>query len=86
MVSTSLLEALLLAVTLSALVALGMVVMEWFKERRIARITAELNRAEAELRMAILQAANELGADAHEARKALIRVSYLASGHTPDEI
>ena len=33
----------------------------------------------------ILQLASELGADAHEARRALIRESYLTSGRVPDE-
>lgn len=37
-----------------------------------------------ELRHTILRLADHLGADAHEARKALIRESYLASGKLPD--
>ena len=50
---------------------------------RIARIEAELDRQQAELRATILNLANQLGADAHEARKALIRESFLASGKVP---
>lgn len=83
--STAVVTALWFTFTLGTLFALGVVVVDWFRQRRIRRITSELNRAEAELRAAMLLVANELGADAHEARKALIRVSYLASGRTPDE-
>jgi hypothetical protein len=53
--------------------------------RRRARIEAELDRTQAELRATILQLASVLGADAHEARKALIRESFLASGKTPQQ-
>jgi len=47
------------------------------------RVEADLDRAQAELRATILTLASQLGADAHEARKALIRESFLASGRTP---
>ncbi len=60
--------------------------VDWWRDcrqRRIARIEAELDRQQAELRATILQLANQLGADAHEARKALIRESFLASGKVP---
>ena len=60
----------------------------WFdsrSERRRARIERELDRQQAELRSTILKLASSLGADAHEARKALIRESYLASGQTPSD-
>ncbi|WP_339619544.1 hypothetical protein [uncultured Salinibacterium sp.] len=60
--------------------------VDWFqnrKARRIARIEAELDRTQAELRQTILRLADELGGNAHEARKALIRESYLASGQVP---
>lgn len=60
--------------------------MDWFtnrKARRVARIEAELDRTQAELRSTILRLAEELGANAHEARKALIRESYLVSGQVP---
>ncbi len=62
--------------------------MNWFdsrRERRQARIERELDRQQAELRSIILTLASSLGADAHEARKALIRESYLASGQIPAE-
>jgi hypothetical protein len=44
-----------------------------------SRIEAKLDRQQAELRATILNLASQLGADAHEARKALIRESFLAS-------
>ncbi|GAA2021759.1 hypothetical protein GCM10009819_00340 [Agromyces tropicus] len=55
------------------------------RRARIARIEAELDRTQDELRATVLQLANALGMEAHEARKALIRESYLASGHVPSE-
>ncbi len=60
--------------------------VDWWRDRRqrrIARIEAELDRQQAELRATIPHLANQLGADAHEARKALIRESFLASGRVP---
>lgn len=60
--------------------------VDWWRDRRqrrIARIEEELDRQQAELRATILNLANQLGADAHEARKALIRESFLASGRVP---
>ncbi|MCO7202136.1 hypothetical protein NH287_01215 [Microbacterium sp. CnD16-F] len=56
-----------------------------FGERRRARIEAELDRKQDELRRTVLQLADVLGMEAHEARKALIRESFLASGRTPNE-
>lgn len=55
------------------------------RPRRAARIEAELDRKQDELRSTILNLAEALGADAHEARKALIRESYLASGKVPGQ-
>lgn len=55
------------------------------REHRRRTLERELERTQAELRATILRLASELGADAHEARKALIRESYLASGRMPDE-
>lgn len=54
-------------------------------EKRRARIERELDRTQAQLRATVLRLASELGADAHEARKALIRESYLASGRVPGD-
>lgn len=54
------------------------------RQRRIACIEAELDREAERLRSTILSLAKQLGADAHEARKALIRESYLASSKAPD--
>lgn len=65
----------------------GMTLVDLFKSRRtrrVARIEADLDRTQAELRQTILRLAEELGADAHEARKALIRESFLATGSMPD--
>lgn len=61
--------------------------MKWLTRRREARmalIEAELDHTQQELRRTILQLADVLGIEAHEARKALIRESFLASGRTPD--
>ena len=66
----------------------GEKVVDWFRSRRDrkrAAIERELDRTQAELRGTILRLASELEMDAHEARKALIRESYLASGRTPDQ-
>jgi len=68
------------------LIAGGNALMDWYKrrtQRRIARIEAELDRTSEELRTTILSLAQHLSADAHEARKALIRESFLASGKVP---
>lgn len=54
------------------------------RETRMARIEADLDRKQDELRRTILRLAEALGAEAHEARKALIRESYLASGQAPE--
>lgn len=66
----------------------GEKLVDWLKTRRDrkrAAIERELDRTQAELRATILKLASELGADAHEARKALIRESYLATGRTSDQ-
>ncbi|WP_431795266.1 hypothetical protein [Microbacterium enclense] len=55
------------------------------RDRKRARIEAELDRTQAELRQTILQLASALNGDALEARKALIRESYLARGEVPKE-
>ena len=55
------------------------------RELQRARTERELDRTQAQMRATILRLASELGADAHEARKALIRESLLASGRIPPE-
>jgi hypothetical protein len=55
------------------------------RERKRAAIERELDRTQAELRATILNLAAQLGANAHEARKALIRESYLSSGNVPEK-
>lgn len=81
--------------TLPAILLVGIVqllwmggewLVKWFRnrrKRRIARIEADLDRQAGELRSTILSLAQQLGGDAHEARKALIRESFLASGKVP---
>ncbi|WP_146083730.1 hypothetical protein [Rathayibacter sp. AY1C6] len=62
--------------------------MDWIKAcryRRIDRVEAELDREQDEMRATMLHLADALGADAHEARKALIRESYLATGRMPEK-
>lgn len=54
------------------------------RRTRQARIEAELDRKQDEMRATILQLATALSIDAHEARKALIRESFLASGRVSD--
>lgn len=61
--------------------------MQWIARRRnarLARLEAELDRKQEELRRTILNLAEELGMEGYEARKALIRESYRASGTVPD--
>lgn len=58
--------------------------MRSIHNRRSRRIEAELDRKQEELRATVLQLAEALGADAHEARRALIRESFLARGEIPD--
>jgi hypothetical protein len=61
---------------------------DWLRrrqDRKRGRIEAELDRTQAELRQTILQLAAALNGDALEARKALIRESYLARGEVPKE-
>lgn len=64
---------------------LAVTVHNSFGERRRARIEAELDRKQEELRRTVLQLADALGMEAHEARKALIRESFLASRRKPNE-
>jgi len=88
-----LLPLLLVPFLLFALIIQGLVMLiGWLAdkigdglERRRRRAERELDRTQAQLRATILTLASELGADAHEARKALIRESFLASGQTPDQ-
>ena len=66
----------------------GELLMKWIKQadsRRKIRIEAELDRTQDELRRTILSLANALGMESHEARKALIRESYRASGQVPNQ-
>lgn len=60
--------------------------MDWIAKLRAqkrTRIERELDRTQEQLRQTVLALAGQLGADAHEARKALIRESFLASGQLP---
>lgn len=60
-------------------------VANFVDRERKARIEADLDRRAEELRRTILQLADALGVEAHEARKTLIRESFIASGKLPDE-
>lgn len=84
------LSLLMLSAVLLLLVALILEnvdeLMSWIAKRvsrhrdgKRAEVEAELDRQQAELRATIYSLASQLGADAHEARKALIRESYRAS-------
>lgn len=77
---------LLLVAYVGIVIAVAELASWWAQMRRTKaeRIEAELDRAQAQLRATILTLASELGADAHEARKALIRESFLASGRMPE--
>lgn len=55
---------------------------DWRQSRR-DRAEKALTAQELQLRRTILQLAEQLGAEAHEARKTLIRESFLASGRVP---
>ncbi|MFD6699420.1 MULTISPECIES: hypothetical protein [unclassified Microbacterium] len=62
--------------------------MEWIPERRKQHrmaIEAELDRKQEELRATIFQLASALSMDAHDARRELVRTSYLATGTVPDD-
>lgn len=64
-----------------------MLIVDWLstlRDRKRARIERDLDRKQAEVRAMIFTLAEHLNMDAHEARKALIRESYLASGRLPD--
>lgn len=54
------------------------------RARKRAVIEAELDRTQERLRRTILDLSAALGAEAHEARKALIRESYLARAEVPN--
>jgi len=61
---------------------------EWASRRRGRRVTtleAEFDKTQAELRAAALSLAEQLNGNAHEARKALIRESFLARGEIPKD-
>lgn len=86
------LAALLLIVVACAIYYIGIGIwngwawlMDWITARRRARIEAELDRKQEELRGAVLRLAGALSTEAHEARRALIRESYLASGRLPEQ-
>lgn len=89
---STLLDNLLVALFVAPLLLGGYVLIEFIgswresrRQRRIAHIEADLDRTQEEMRQTILRLASHLGADAHEARKALIRESFLASGKVPPE-
>lgn len=74
---------LALAVAVSIPLSIGMWRgLDWLvsvRERRRTRIERELERKEREMRAAIFSLAQQLNGDALEARRTLIRESFLAS-------
>jgi uncharacterized protein YdiU (UPF0061 family) len=83
---TALMELTAVAVVslgaLWGLVKLASSILLLIKDRalkRRARLEAELDRTQAQLRATILNLASQLGTDAHEARKTLIRESFIAA-------
>ncbi len=69
----------------------GTRIVNQLHRRRAGRLRAErtavereLDRTQDELRRTILGLAEQLGANAHDARKALIRESFIASGKIPE--
>jgi hypothetical protein len=78
-----LLPFLLVGLLVEGVTELTIWIVNKIKDSRLSkrrRIEAELDHKQAALRATILDLASQLGADAHEARKALIRESFLASG------
>lgn len=59
-------------------------VANFIDKGRQARIEAELDRKEEQLRATVLKLAEALSAEAHEARRRLIRESFMASGDVHD--
>ncbi|WP_416442590.1 hypothetical protein AB3K78_09185 [Leucobacter sp. HNU] len=62
------------------------VIVEWREQRRqvqMARIEADLDAAQNDLRLAVLALAEHLAADRDEASRALTRAAYLSSGGVP---
>ncbi|SIS10621.1 hypothetical protein [Microbacterium sp. RURRCA19A] len=86
-VVSQVLGGIVVGTALGLLLSWALGVLDDWHERREQRnqlaIEAELDRTQAELRRTILDLSAALGADAHEARKALIRESYLARGEIP---
>lgn len=87
MIMLDLFSVVFLVITISCLILIGVEsFVDWRKQLRVqrrTRIERELDATQERMRAVIFQLASELGADAHEARKALIRESYLASGQLP---
>ena len=77
-----LLPFLLVTLLVQGVIELTIWIVNKIRDSRLSkrrRIEAELDRKQAALRATILDLASQLGADAHEARKALIQESFLAS-------
>ena len=81
------LPLLLLPFIIVALIVQGVIELTAWVARKVrdrransrSRAEAELDRQQAQLRTTIFNLASQLGAEAHEARKALIRESFRAS-------
>ena len=68
---------LALALLLTVLIVVA-AIADW-RESRAERAEEELDKAERELRLRIVTLASQLSAEAHDARKALIRESFLSA-------
>lgn len=59
--------------------------LEEQRRARIAQIEAELDEKARALRERMFEIASALHREGHDARKAMIRASFIASGKLPDE-
>jgi ABC-type methionine transport system permease subunit len=81
-ISTLLLVIVAVCSIYAALAAMAIAAADFITklvERRRERRQVEAKLIEAEMQRALITLASQLGAEAHEARKALIRESFLAS-------
>jgi hypothetical protein len=77
-----LLPFIIVALVIQGVIELTAWIVKKVRNHRVlrrSRAEAELDRQQAQLRATILNLASQLGAEAHEARKALIQESFLAS-------
>ena len=74
-----------LVTVVAALVITGVAdEVESWKARRRARIEADLDRTQEELRQTILQIADGLASDRDETSRQMMQAAFLETGQTPD--